>query len=548
MTRTEDQWEAWVSEAQARRDGQLPKQWVIPKDQLPGEEVKNVVDFPETSGLLSDLELEITACNVPSLIEKIEQKVWTSEQVATAFCHRAAIAQQLTNCLSVMLFEDGIQRAKELDEFYEREGRLMGPLHGIPVSLKDCHNLKGYHTGIGLASYSVGEPASSNSLLADFFLSKGAVLYCKTTVPTAMMMGETDTRVMGRTVSPYNRDAIVGGSSGGEGALAALKGAPVGMGSDIAGSIRIPSAHNLIYGLKGTSHRISNAGTRSVSRGMPFFTAITGPMANDIDSVEYLAKLLFDANLHEKDNSLVPIPWRQPELPEKLAFGIIWDDGVCRPHGAVTRAMRMAVEALKRQGHDVVEWEPIKAGRMNELQEIFFSADGAADFKRELKGEPLLPHQLANREITFRELPSGETYSAQNERIDISIANLHQWNETSKITSTGRPIDGLISPTAIAGGIPHHTFQYVGYTAYWNAMDYPSTVFPVTTVDLSIDRKPDGLETPLHEREAAFYKSFDESKCNGGAIGLQMITQRYQDEKSIHLARIVRDALICVIP
>lgn len=108
-------------------------------------------------------------------------------------------------------------------------------------------------SSIGMACFA-NEPTKQEdeTILVTVLRKLGAVFYVKTTTPTAMMMMETISNVWGETVSPYHRGTSAGGSSGGEGALIALKGSPLGIGTDIGGSVRIPAAFNNLYGLKPT--------------------------------------------------------------------------------------------------------------------------------------------------------------------------------------------------------------------------------------------------------------------------------------------------------
>lgn len=119
----------------------------------------------------------------------------------------------------------------------------MGPLHGLPISLKDNINVQGVDSTVGMAVH-VGDPAKADAVLVDVLAEAGAVFYVKTNVPTAMMIAETVNNVFGRTLNPRNRQTTSGGSSGGESALIVMKGSPVGVGSDIGRRIIFQSANN----------------------------------------------------------------------------------------------------------------------------------------------------------------------------------------------------------------------------------------------------------------------------------------------------------------
>jgi amidase len=153
-------------------------------------------------------------------------------------------------------------RAKQLDEELKKTGKPVGKLHGLPLSLKCQIDVKGHEVNMGYVGW-VGRIAKKNSVLVDLLLKQGAVLFCYTNVPQALMSGETVNNLYGRTCMPFNRDLSSGGSSGGEGALIAMRGSPLGVGSDIGGSIRIPSAFNALYGLRPSYHRIPYGGGKS---------------------------------------------------------------------------------------------------------------------------------------------------------------------------------------------------------------------------------------------------------------------------------------------
>jgi amidase len=119
--------------------------------------------------------------------------------------------------------------------------------------MKDCFIIPPHPASIGMACYANENTTSDQETILVSILAKlGAVFYVKTTVPTAMMMMETISCVWGETNAAYHSGTSSGGSSGGEGTLLAMRGSPIGVGTDIGGSIRIPSAFNGLYGLKPT--------------------------------------------------------------------------------------------------------------------------------------------------------------------------------------------------------------------------------------------------------------------------------------------------------
>jgi Asp-tRNA(Asn)/Glu-tRNA(Gln) amidotransferase A subunit family amidase len=150
---------------------------------------------------------------------------------------RAAVAQQALNCLTEIFFNEAIQRAEFLDDEFQKTGRPIGPLHGLPVSLKDCFNFAGIDSTIGMTGHAF-QPEKRNSVVVDILLRLGAVLYVKTNVPQSMMTPDTENFTFGRTRNPRSKHLTAAGSSGGLGALVAFRGSLAGIGTDAGGSVR----------------------------------------------------------------------------------------------------------------------------------------------------------------------------------------------------------------------------------------------------------------------------------------------------------------------
>jgi amidase len=225
----------WQEISTAKRSAlfnSIPQKWRIPIDITPRDDQLDVSNFAAESGFFTQHELDITSKTAAELLQKLSQAEWTSEEVALAFCKRAAVAQQLLNCLSEAFFEEAIADARALDAHLKRSGKPKGPLHGLPISLKDNFYVAGTDSTLGFTSLA-NDPAVQESTLVEMLRAAGAVLYCKTNVPTAMMIAETVNNLTGRTLNPLNRSLTPGGSSGGEAALVAFMGSPLGIGSDI---------------------------------------------------------------------------------------------------------------------------------------------------------------------------------------------------------------------------------------------------------------------------------------------------------------------------
>ncbi|BEJ12517.1 hypothetical protein CspHIS471_0209770 [Cutaneotrichosporon sp. HIS471] len=543
MTTSTTTWDKIAAEKRAARDALIPKEWLVEV----ADDVIDVMDIPAKSGVLSAAELEITETAAPALIKKMVDKELTSEAVTVAFCKRAAIAQQVTNCLTEIFFEQAITQAKKIDDAYAQTGKPAGPLHGLPVSLKDNFNVKGYDTTVGFLAW-CNEAAKIDSEMVKLLNEQGAVPFCKTNVPTAMMIAESYNNVWNYTCSPWNRNTSSGGSSGGEGALVALKGSPLGVGTDIGGSIRIPSALSGIYGLKPSFGRFPTYGARSGMPGQEAVRSINGPMSSSLEACTLFSKTVVDSQPWLRDPQCLPIPWREVELPQQLVFGILMDNGIVRPTPPVTRALLETKKALEAAGHKVIEWTPFDLAESQSLIERFFVGDGGVKISSTIAAgsEPwpkgLTTYQAAAEKSKSSPPLVGDLWTLQAERNAYNKGMLDAWNATAEITGTGRPIDGLISPVTAYASCPRYTFAHVTYTSVWNITDQSSAVFPVTRVT-EADVRSNDLGEFRNEEEKNVWESYDPKVVIGAPVGLQIVTRRLEEEKALALAGVAAKAL-----
>lgn len=223
----------------------------------------------------------------------------------------------------------------------------------------------------------VNRPASEYSALPRLLLDLGAVLYCKTNVPQTMMTADSDNNVFGRTLNPSNLNLTAGGSSGGEGALIALRGSVLGVGTDIAGSIRIPSVCNGIYGLRPSSGIVPFAGQQSPEHhGMPGIEVVAGPMATSMRACSFFMETLMKADPWRYDPACSHLRWRGAENNNKPRIGLVLDDGLYTPFPPVRRAIREAAQKLSSAGMEVVELRLPDIREMVGITYRMYSLDG----------------------------------------------------------------------------------------------------------------------------------------------------------------------------
>ncbi|SCO77980.1 related to general amidase [Fusarium oxysporum] len=515
-------------------DSSIPKQWRIPQDILPPDDQTDVTTWPESSGWFTKEELTITSLNAAELLEKLASGEYKSEDVTKAFCKRASAAHQLTNCLAETCFERALQTARQLDEHLAKTGTPVGPLHGLPISLKDNFNLEGLDSTVGFTAH-VGDPAKSDSALATVLQNAGAVFYVKTNVPTAMMIAESVNNTFGRTVNPKNRSTTSGGSSGGESALIAFKGSPLGVGSDIGGSLRIPAACTGIFTIRPSAGRFPVRNCRSGMPGQEAVLSVNGPLARTLQDVELYSKAVIDSQPWLVDPKCLPIPWRPAQLPEKLKIAFMWHDGMVRPTPPVTRALLIAKKKLEAAGHTIIEWDPVDQKEGSELLQRMFTADGGQTIRKELErtDEPWRPEMEAYR--VARDLSTSEMWKLQLERTAFQNRYLDRWNKAG--------IDAIVSATTPYSTGKHGSLRHVAYTGVFNVVDYSAVSFATSiNVDKDVD-KLDASYEPLSPLCKSVNEEYDAELVHGLPVSLQVIARRLEEEKVIAMAKLVHETV-----
>ncbi|KAL1850107.1 hypothetical protein Plec18170_007205 [Paecilomyces lecythidis] len=507
-----------ANKQQALRDA-IPAEWVIPAGILPPEDQTDVTTFPRESGWFTDRELEITSTAAPELLSKLSTGSWTSEE---------------TNCLSEILFNEAISRAKQLDDHLKQTGKPVGPFHGLPISLKDNFNIIGKDSTVGFASL-VNDPATYNSTLTDLLLEAGAVLYVKTNVPTAMMIAETVNNVFGRTVNPRNRKITSGGSSGGESALIAFGGSRIGVGTDIGGSLRIPAACTGIFTLRPSFGRFPNFQTRSGLAGQESVNSVNGPMAKTLPEIELFAKTVIDREPWIHDPKGLPIPWRSVEPKKTLKIAVLWNDGKVTPTPPVARALKETVEKLKSAGHEIVDWDPIGHQTAVNILSRKFLADGGKSIRKLLEPtkEPFRPEMKDYEQSS--EIGVHELWQIHIERNTLQKDYMERWNACG--------LDAILGPTTPYSSVEHGKFAYVGYTGVFNILDYPAVSFPTgVKVDKTLDTSYTEHKA-LSDTDAKVQNGYNAEAVDGMPVSLQLVGRRLEEEKVLMMTNVVLQAL-----
>jgi len=519
---------------------------------------------------------EILRSTASDIVAAIEQKKWTAKQVVSAFIARAAVAQKVTNCYTEILFESALQEAEELDRQFSKTQSLKGPLHGVPITFKDQFEIAGYDATIGFTRWA-NKPATEDADVVKQIRAAGGIIIAKTNVPQTMLSFECSNPLWGKTLNPWSKDHTSGGSSGGEAASLACDASVIGIGSDIGGSLRIPTHYCGIYSLKPTVRRISTVGTKSPTPGYLNIVATLGPMARSVADLKLTSKLLFGASSPHTPQALPPVPYRDHKLPSKLRFGYYFSEGIVKASPASQRAVLETVAALRSQGHECVQFDIPDGPRALGLFAGLSSADGYKTLTSHLGPDPKekslflvtlgpkLPSLVRWLALKLLGIVKNDTIFAQglqNSRVrstDEEWALVNQKNEYVKQfykeVWDKHSFDGIITPVQAGPAMPHGATATLSPLAcptfLYNIVDSPIGILPVTRVDPSRDALDDEwIKGPGHGSvllEQDYYlKSqpvYDATKMAGLPIAVQVIGRAWEDEKVLEMLDVVDRAL-----
>ncbi|KAI5861559.1 amidase [Durotheca rogersii] len=478
--------------------------------------------------------------DIGALVGSIARGELSSEAVTKAYIHN----------FTEIFFQEALAQARKLDRYVAEHGRLVGPLHGVPVTLKDQFNVKGHDTTLGYVGRTF-KPVAEDAVLVGMLKQLGAVVLAKTNLPQSIMWCETENPIWGLTTNPASKDYTPGGSTGGEAALLSLHGSLLGWGTDIGGSIRIPSHMMGLYGLKPSSARLPYYGVPVSTEGQEHVPSSIGPIARTLPSLVLVMKELIKIRPWERDARCAPIPWREDTFREggstPLTIGLLLDDGVVRPHPPIRRVLLSLVEKLQDAGHDIIEWNADLHPECIQVMDEFYSADGGEDIRRDVLagGEPFIPHVegLINR---GKPISVYDYWQLNKRKIELQQAYLRKWDGI-RSPRTGKPVDVVLMPTMPHTAVPHRSCRWVGYTKVWNVLDYPALVIPAGTV-AAVDREaPWGDDAPrnaLDEWNAALWTQNRERMVELALpVGVQVVARKLEEERLLAVGTVIDEAL-----
>ncbi|KAJ8131576.1 hypothetical protein O1611_g2051 [Lasiodiplodia mahajangana] len=575
-------WEARAAAKRAETLNNIPAEWRLSPADLAGAEKERHLTGPFIQRFLDADEVSIIAKDSVQLVDDIRRAKLTAVQVTRAFCKTAAIAHQISNCLHEVFFDQALERAAWLDVQFAKKQSTVGPLHGLPISLKDQFHVKGVDTTMGYIGWigsnlGISDPKQAHNVESQIvteLLSLGAVLYCKTSLPQTLLLGETKNNLIGETLNPNNRNLSCGGSSGGEGALQALRGSTLGLGTDIGGSVRIPAGFNGTYSLKPTPERLSYRCAANNNPGENTYRSTVGIMSTSLEGLGLLLQADLSTKPWLRDPAVIPMPFRDEIAREygsranpdgtandaiPLKLGVLWTDGAVQPHPPVTRGLNTVVEAMRSAGHQIVDWNPPSQIAGRDIHLAFLMADGARDIHNQLNlsGEPLIPelqetfqlrepmNLIKYQDLTLQGLQYESQYSDywnSTAEKDGSLLVLSHLENASANSDIGQIVDAVIMPVAPHAAVIPGKYYHTAYTEIINLLNYSVVVIPVTKADKQID-KVDTSYQPSSDLDRMNWEAYDPEVYDGGPVGLQIVGRKFEEEKVLSIAKTVISAM-----
>lgn len=482
-------------------------------------------------------------------------------EVVNAHIARIEAVNPALNALVISRFDEARAEAKEADR-RQNAGEPLGPLHGLPITIKECIDVKGTPSSFGVTAHA-SSMAEQDEVHVARLRNAGAIVLGKSNLGQMLLFVESDNPVYGRSNHPLIPDRSPGGSSGGEGALIAAQCSPLGLGTDIGGSSRIPAAMCGTFGFKATTGRMPDSGRGSIPIGQQAITSQIGVLARNLPDLA----LGFEV-AHGGREPVVEPPrplgdWRQVRI-DPLRIGFYVDDGMFPASAAVRRAVEEAASALEERGAQVVAFQPPD---LREAAALFFgilSGDGFAGeqrflgtsrIDRRLAALKLVASASAPKKALLRSVLrlTGRGESADNLDFFGKRTTDEHWQLVEQLMAfrerflhsldqaEGGPIDVLISPGCGLPAIKHGATEELGvigaYTLIYNVLGYPAGVVPWTLV-----RAEEETATPRGRDRMDITARETEQGSAGLPVAVQVAARPWRDHVALGVMAALEEA------
>jgi amidase len=436
---------------------------------------------------------------ISEIVEQVRRKQISPVEIVEAHLAQIEELQPVLNAF-VQVDVEGARKQAVAAEAAVMRGDALGPLHGVPVSIKSCIDVAGWKCPAG-SRLRADYIASGDAVLVSRLRAAGAILIGNTNTPEFLMAYETDNAVSGKTSNPWLLVHSSGGSSGGEAAAIASGCSMGGVGSDGGGSVRVPAHFCGISALKPTPGRIPSTGHFPRGAGAFAWLGVVGPMARTAADVRELFAVVRGPDADDALSSPVEgLKFREGAL-HGMRIGILETDALGKATAETTEAVQHAGNLLTAQKFHV---EPLRMDGLEQAIELwwfFFGPmiahlfDGLVEGKEE-QLSPMFREYLSvarsGKKSTEKIFPAtlDEFMGACVERDDVRARIIHQM----------RDVPVLISPVCLAPAFRHGEGNWQPKTGYRDTMRHSQWLnlagFPGASVPmgLSADGLPIGVQ------------------------------------------------------
>jgi Asp-tRNA(Asn)/Glu-tRNA(Gln) amidotransferase A subunit family amidase len=430
---------------------------------------------------------EFNFATISHTAEQIRSKSVSPVEVVSAHLARAQSLHPKINAFSHIDSNNALAQARAAEKNALR-GEALGPLHGIPLTIKSCIDVAGWPCPAGSLLRRNYIP-SQDAVLVSRLKSAGAILLGNTNTPEFLMAYETNNLITGKTSNPWNLAHSSGGSSGGEAAAIAAGCSMGGVGSDGGGSIRVPAHFCGICGLKPTPGRIPATGHFPPGDGAVSWLGVVGPLARTVADVRALFEIMAGPDASDALSAPTPLRSIAPTELRGLRIGIL-ESGALGAATPETLATVQRAAKLLSENHLVVK--PFKLLGLDEALDLwwFFFGNAISHLLREYiagRESEISPVFHDYLDANFLESPVtlDRFLQACTDRDILRAKILRQLQDVSV----------LISPVSSTPAFPHGGGTYRPHTGYRDTMGYSQWLnlagFP--GVSLPLGTSPDGL-------------------------------------------------------
>jgi amidase len=426
---------------------------------------------------------EVVFRSAAALARAIRTRELSSAEIFEAHLRRIEAVNPTLNAVVHLDHEGALAAARAADTTLASAGpEAIGPLHGVPVTIKDNLDVAGLPCTGGTLGRAGWVPTEDATVVARL-RAAGAVILGKTNLPEMALAFVTDNLVHGRTNNPYDITRTPGGSSGGEAAIIAAGGSALGVGNDLAGSIRLPSHFCGIAGLKPTSGRVPLTGYFTPISGLTRRMWHNGPMARRVEDLVLGLAVMAGPDGHDPD--VPPAPLGEPSAIDvrALRVAVHADNGIASPTPETAEAVQRAAAALRDAGVTVEEERPAALADAPGLFHRIFNADAGTRLRAQIEalGTTQL-HPLMSGLLGFVEQASGTTGTTRD-----MVELLAEWDAyRAAMQAFLRRYDAILCPVDVAPAREHGPVRGSSYAYAYNLTGWPGAVVRAGT-------SPEGL-------------------------------------------------------